>query len=334
MPSRRRLLLAALGAFAGRAGAQDRPGGARPLTFAVISPRASDEITANWAPFVARLGEAVRQQVELRAFADASPLVASFRRGEIDLAWMGNVPALEVVESGAGSVFAQMVSSSGGYGYNAVLVVPAASTIASLQDVIAGGKALRFGDGDPGSTSGHLIPLYYAFQKNGINDVRTVFKSVSNASHQRNLTMVARGEADVATANTEELALFARDFPALAPRVRVVWQSPLIPQSPLLWRDGLAADLRRRIRQFVVGFGKGDAEQRRILQRVNGLSGFRTSSNRQLLTVADIEMFRMRQAIANDATLSAPERSRRIDAAIERASRLEILLKLSADAAR
>jgi phosphonate transport system substrate-binding protein len=302
----------------------------RPLVFGLIAPRSAEQMHESWHPFVERMGQALRQPVEIKVFAEPRDLVQGFRQGEIDLAWMGNAPALEVVESGAGAVFAQMVTQQGSTGYHSVLVVPKASRLEDLAAVIQHGKALRFGDGDVKSTSGHLVPYYFAFQKNGINDTRMLFKRVSNASHQKNLTLVAQGEVDVATANTEELLLFKRDFPALAGQIRVIWESPLLPQSPLLWKTALPAPLRQRILQFTVGFGRADAEQQRILDRINRLSGFRQSTNRQLVPVADIEMFKARQAINNDATLSPQERARRIDEVIRRSSRLDLMLKLSA----
>ncbi len=330
MPIVIRHLLASVLLFASwcsMAGAQER------LTFGLISPRVAEQTRSAWQPFADRLGAFLHLPVELRVYAESKDLVGAFRKGEVDLGWMGNAPALDVAESGAGSVFAQMVNKDGGVGYHSVLVVAADSPMKSLQDVLAKAKGLRFGDGDPKSTSGYLVPYYFAFQKNGINDHHAIFRSVTQSSHQKNLTMTANGEVDVATANDEEMALFQRDYPALAPKVRVVWTSPLIPQSPLVWRQALPQELRRRILQFTVGFGHND-EERRILEQLNNLSGFRQSNNRQLVTVADLEMFKARQAINNDASLSAAERARRIDETIRRASKLDLMLKLSAASAR
>jgi phosphonate transport system substrate-binding protein len=324
------LLALACAPWPAQAGVQEPPATGRPLVFGLITPHAAEQTRDDWRPFVERMGQALRQPLELRTFAEPKELVQAFRRGEVDLAWMGNAPALEVVESGSGAVYAQMVTKGGGVGYHSVLVVPRSSPLRSLSDVLQRGKQLRFGDGDLKSTSGHLVPTYFAFQKNGIDEVRDLFKSVSNASHQKNLTMAARGEVDVATANDEEVQLFQRDYPALAKDLRVIWESPLIPQSPLLWKTSLPADLRRRILQFTVSFGGNDAEQLRILDKINHLTGFRQSSNRQLVSVADIEMFKARQAINNDASLAPPERARRIDEVIRRGSRLDLLLKLTA----
>jgi len=331
--TRRAFLGLALAAMSPLAAADEHPGATR-IVFGLIAPRQSDEIRSNWTPFARKLGDALRAEVQLAVFDDASKLTASFARGEIDLAWVGNSVALGLVEAGTATVFAQMVNRVGGAGYNAVIVVPRQSAITSLAGLLAQAPGLRFADGELDSTSGHLIPQYYAFQKNGVDSAAAVFRQVTHAKHQKNLQMVARGEADAGTANTEELHAFEQSSPSLASAVRVLWTSPVISQSPLVWRTTLSADLRRKIQQFVVNFGGSDPEQVQILERLNNLSGFRRSSNRQLVPVADIEMFKERQAITDDHKLGEAERNARIDAVIRRASKLEIMLKLSSDASR
>jgi phosphonate transport system substrate-binding protein len=299
------------------------------LVVGLITPRSAEQTRKNWSPFVERMGEALQQPVDLRLFADQRELLTQLAQGGVDVAWMGNAAALDAVLAGSGSVFAQMITKTGSAGYHSILVVPEKAPLKTLADVIKAGPALRFGDGDLKSTSGHSVPAYFAFQKNGVNDVKKLFRSVTHHNHQNNLTLTANGELDVATANSEELAFFARDFPALARNLRVVWESPLIPQSPLVWRNNLTPEMRRRILQFTITFGKTD-EEKQILDELNSLSGFRQSSNRQLVVVADLEMFKARQAINDDKTLTPEERTRRIDEVIRRGSKLELMLKLSA----
>lgn len=297
------------------------------LVFGLISPRAPEETRANWGPFAKRLGVAAAQAMELRVYTTQGELVKAFMAKEIDIAWMGNVPALEIVENGIGEIFAQMVSQDGSVGYKSILIAHRDSPIQSLEQLLQQAKSLRFSDGDPKSTSGYLVPLYFAFHKSGINNAKSIFQSVEVGSHQQNLAKVAQGTVDIATTNNEELAFFQRDFPDLAQNVKPVWESPLIPQSPLLWKTSLSPELKKAIQKFVLGFGASSPEEKRILLAVNGLSRFRASSNRQLVPIADLEMFKARQAIHNDKTLSDSERLQRIDQAIERGSRLELRLK-------
>ena len=330
---RRFFLMGMAGSWIGRLQAAETQAQARStasrLVFGLISPRAVAQTRANWAPFVDRLSTACEHSVDTQVYESQGDLVSAFKAGEIDMAWMGNAPALEVVEAGAGEVFAQMVTEDGSLGYKSLLIVQSTTALKTLKDVIDHAPALRFGDGDPKSTSGFLVPLYFAFQKNGVTSTQALFKSVEVGSHQQNLSKVAKGVVDVATANNEELAFFQRDFPDLAKHIRVVWESPLIPQSPLLWKVGLPYVLKQKIRKFVTGFAARDPLEKQILLTVNGLSRFRPSTNRQLVPIADLEMFKTRQAINNDQTLSKDQRLARISEAIERGSRLELKLKLS-----
>jgi phosphonate transport system substrate-binding protein len=300
------------------------------LVFGVIAPRAVEQTRDNWTPYVKRMAAAIGQPMELNVFESQALLVKSFVAGQVDLAWMGNAPALEVVESGVGAVFAQMVTKEGNHGYKSQLFVSSKATqLNSLSDVLTKASTLKFSDGEPKSTSGFLVPYYFAFQKSGINDTKLIFKEVEIGTHQQNLKKVAEGKVDVATANNEEAAFFARDFPELAKNLKPIWDSPLIPQSPLLWKAALPAETKRKLKLFIDNFGASSADEKEILLKVNGLSRFRPSSNLQLVPIADMEMFKARQAINNDKTLSPEERTKRIDEVIKRGSRIELRLKLS-----
>jgi phosphonate transport system substrate-binding protein len=297
-----------------------------PLVFGLITPRDAENVLAAWNPFLQRVARSIGRDIRAWPAKNAGELVDAFRHGKVDLAWLGNAPALEIVESGTGEVFAQMVTSDGRTGYQSILVTHKDSPLQTLEQAPQAERRLVFGDGETKSTSGHLVPLYYAFVKRGINDPKSLYREVRHSSHRANLGMAARREVDFATANNVELDLFAAEQPALAKALRVIWRSPDIPQSPLVWRLALPGSLRQRIQEVVVGFGQNETE-RAILHGVNGLAGFRKSRNRQLVSVADIEMFAAWQHVNNDATLTPAQKLERIAQISQRASRLELRLK-------
>lgn len=298
------------------------------LDFGLISPRQPEQIQANWAPFAARMDKALGLRVNLKVFESHEALVREFIEGRLDLAWVGNAPALDIVEKGVGAVFAQMVNKDGSLGYRSVMVARADSKLKDLQGVLGSAKSLRLGEGDPKSTSGYLVPMYFAFHKSGVTDTKATFSSVRTGSHQENLKRVMDGEVDVAVANTEELGFFYRDFPAHQGKLKVIWESPVIPQSPLVWQQSLPAAFKRKVAQFVTTFGSSDPEEKEILLNLNGLSRFRASTNHQLVTIADMEMFRARKAVAMDPALSAEQRQEKIAQIIQRSSILELRLKI------
>lgn len=298
------------------------------IEFGLISPRDPEQMRANWQPFIDRMEKSLGVRVGLRAYENQAALVRDFLQARLDVAWVGNAPALEIVEKGAGSVFAQMVTKDGSYGYRSVLVASAKSPLKDIQGVIANAGNLKFGDGDPKSTSGFLVPLYFAFQKNGVADTKKIFASVRTGSHQENIRRVVNGEVDVATANNEELGFFLKDPKSAGAEIKVIWESPLIPQSPLVWHNSLNPAFRKKMAAFVTGFG-ADADEKAILLRMNGLSRFRPSTNLQLVPIADMEMFKARQAIAINTSLTPEQRREQIEQVIQRSSIVELRLKLN-----
>ncbi|KQO14970.1 phosphonate ABC transporter substrate-binding protein [Acidovorax sp. Leaf76] len=325
------LLLAQAHGLAAPPAAQAQ-GGTRksPLVFAVITPRGADAAVASWSSFIQRIAQELGQPITLRTWEspDSSALASAFASGEIDLAWVGNSTALAVVERGVGEVFAQMVTDTGSTGYHAIIVTHKDSGLKTLDAAQQPGKGLIFADGETKSFSGHLVPLYYAFVKRGINDPASLFREVRRGSHVENLTLAAQRKVDIATANDEELAMFKAKNPALAGQLSILWTSPLIPQSPLVWSTALPLDLRRRLQHIVTSFGKDNALDGQILKQVNNLSAFRKSRNSQLITAGDIDMFVAWQQVNRSKDLSDADKAQRIRAISERASRLELRLKL------
>lgn len=331
---RRHFLIGAGAAGCTSAWAQGTPQAAKPpgpqpaarLAFGLISPRDPEVMLKNWNPFLDRMALATGTSIDRRVFGAADEIVKEFAAGSMDVAWLGNAAALDVVEMGVGSVFATMVNQ-GKASYRSILIVPQDSKLRDLEDLIRSAPQLRFGDGDEKSASGHLVPMYFAFVKKGVIDPAGLFREVRRASHEANLLAVAKGEVDVATNNTSELDNLRSRRPADAAKIRVLWESPDIPESPMVWRTELPQQLKQRIASFTYGFGTKDPEEKRILWDINKLTGWRQSSNRQLITIANLEMFKASQQIMRDPGLSEKERMQKAGAVMQRGSRMEQLLR-------
>jgi phosphonate transport system substrate-binding protein len=232
-----------------------------PLVFGLITPRNSEQTLKNWTPLIDRLVTASGVRIEAKTYGSGSELTQDFVQGRIDLAWAGNSSALDIVESGAGNVFASIVVQ-GKTAYRSLLITHRDSPVRSLDDVHRQGAALVFSDGDPKSTSGHIVPLYYAFVKRGINEPAKLFKEMRRGNHESNLLAVSKRDVDIATSNTSELDNFRLSNPALGALVRPIWESPDIPESPLLWRETLPLPLKNRIQRVLTELGASEVERR------------------------------------------------------------------------
>ena len=227
------------------------------------------------------------------------------------MAWFGNKAALEAVDRANGEVFARTMTLDGNPGYWSLLITHKDSDIHSVDDVLKNGKKYIFGNGDPNSTSGYLVPGYYIFAVNKI-DPKTHFKIVRNASHEANLLAVASKQVDFATNNTMDLARFQKEQPAKAALIRVIWKSPLIPNDPLVWRKDLPADLKAKIKAFILAYGKQgpDAErQRQVLAHLaQGWLPFRESTDAQLIPIRQLELAKQKMNIESSQTIAPQEK--------------------------
>jgi phosphonate transport system substrate-binding protein len=301
------------------------PSASRRSVFGLITPRNAEATLKSWTPFLERMSMYMGQPIEPKTYAQQGELVEDFKKGLLDYAWVGNVPAIELAEASIAGVFGQLVVK-GQFAYRSLLIVPASSPLKTVDDLVAVKGKYVMSDGDLRSTSGHVVPRYFAFAKRGVNDPDALFKEVKRGSHLDNLNRVAKGEVDVATNNTTELDIFRQTQPDLAKNIRVIWESPDIPESPLVWRLALPQATRKKAQDFIVSFGK-TGEEKQMLRDMNNLTGFRKSSNLQLVPIADLEMFNARQRLVNDKNLTAEERTKKIDEIIKRGTRLEFLLK-------
>ena len=303
------LLILPLAALTWRAHAADL----KELNFGIISTETSAHLKEAWQPLLDDMAKRTGYKVNAFFASDYAGVIEGMRFNKVQVAWFGNKSAMEAVDRANGEVFAQMVAADGGQGYNSLLVVHKDSPIKSLDDVIKSGKNLNFGIGDPNSTSGYLVPMYYVFAMNKI-DPKTHFKTVRGANHEANLLAVVNKQVDVATNNTENLERFTTRFPDKANDVRVIWKSPLIPNDPLVWRKDLPAETKQKVRAFVTGYGSGpDAtREKEVLKRLT-TAGFKPSDNRQLVPIRQLELYKDKLKLEADADMNATEKKAKLD---------------------
>lgn len=173
------------------------------LNFGIISTESQQNLKPQWEPFLKDMETKLGIKVNAFFAPDYAGIIQGMRFNKVDIAWYGNLSAMEAVDRANGQVFAQTVAADGSPGYWSVLIVNKDSPINNLNDMLAKRKELTFGNGDPNSTSGFLVPGYYVFAKNNVS--ASDFKRTVNASHETNALAVANKQVDVATNNTENL---------------------------------------------------------------------------------------------------------------------------------
>ena len=326
-PSRRSLSLALglalLGALPLARAATENPGS---ITLGIIASGATVEQTLDiWKPLTDALSRELQTPVRAVASKNYADISTGIKEGKIQVAWINNKLAVDLVETEQAQIFAQMVRLDKTRGYKSVLIVPKNSPINTVADALGQPGAYTLGLGAKNSTSGYLVPYYYVFQKAKIDPAKH-FKSVTHGTHRENFLAVAEGRADMGTNNTEDLPRFQAELPDKFAQIKVIWESPLIPNDPLVYRKDLPAATQQRIKKFFIAYGKTEAEKA-TLKSINGLSGFVASSNHQLRPIVDLELFdALTKAMAGSNANGTASFNGVVDQLTKRAARLDTML--------
>jgi phosphonate transport system substrate-binding protein len=259
--------------------------------------------------------------LKIKAFfaPNYATLVTAMQSGNTQVGWFSNKPGWEVVKDGEAEVFLRSADPSGIDGYKSNVIVAANSTL-TIEDILRCGRTMDFGMGDANSTSGTLAPLAYLFAPRGIRPTEC-FKTVRAANHEANVRSVASGLLPAATNNSTSLQVLGASDPELIRGIKVIWESPTLPEDPIIWRVDLDPTKKAKIRNFFINYGRqGDAAQQRreraILASLSfGL--FQPANNDHLLPV------RILSATEELIQAQADQDPARIDAAQQKLLDLE-----------
>lgn len=284
---------------------------AQEINFGIIATDAASVQRERWEPFFRDMEKKTGLTVKSFYAPDYAGVIEAMRFNKVQVAWYGNKAAMEAVDRANGEIFAQVRYKDGSYGYHALLITHKDSPYKTLDDVLKNSKNINFGIGDPNSTSGFLVPTFYVFAQNKV-DHRTAFKTIRSASHGANIQAALAKQVDVATNNTEDMGKLESAKPDLYKQLRVIWQSPLIPSDPFVWRKDLDPAVKTKIKNFVLNYAKSDQAEKDVLKNIYNYGGFRESNNDQLIPIRQLELFRDRRKVEADDKLAAADKAKQL----------------------
>jgi len=289
-----------------------------PLKVGIISTEASTVLAKNWQTFLDDLAKYTGVTVKPFFAADYAGIIEGMRFGKVHVAWFGNKSAMVAIDRAGGEIFAQTIAKDGTEGYYSLLIAHKDSPINSLADVLKCDKSLNFGNGDPNSTSGFLVPSFYVWAKNNQTPEKC-FKRVLTSNHSGNALAVANKKVDVATNNTENIyARLAKTNPKAFKNIKEIWRSPLIPSDPMVWKKDLPQDAKEKLAYFFLQYGrfgdlkKIDAERKSLAKMSDGWGPFLASSNAQLIPIRQLALYKNKIKIQNDKKMSKAEKDKKI----------------------
>jgi phosphonate transport system substrate-binding protein len=241
--SRRAALTGALALAAGRARAADRPS---KLVIGLLPTESAPTVIRLNEPLRAYLEKRLELPVELVVGANYAATSEALRFGRLDVAYLG--PVTYILQSRRAKLlpFARPSHAVVGPTFQAAVIVPANSPAQSLADLR--GKEIAFGD--PASTSGTWVPRYQLLEA-GLVAGRDYTLRVLGA-HDAVALAVANGKADAGGLSLPIYKRLIREGKIDGAKVRVLAESPAIPEYMFTFREGLDPAFREDVRKAFV----------------------------------------------------------------------------------
>lgn len=208
------------------------------------------------------------EKVSLFPAADYDGVIQGLLGGTLDYAELGASAYAKVYLENKDAVqpILTTVQTDGSTGYHSVMVARADSGIKTLADM----KGKKLGFADPDSTSGYLVPVTSLPKDIGM-DVKSYFASTGfGGGHEQLVLEVLKGTFDAGTTWASGVGDFKDGYSSGNLRKMVdkgvlkmddlveLWQSPLIPNGPLVIRTSLDADTKQKITDFLTKLPQTD----------------------------------------------------------------------------
>ena len=239
---RRRLLALCLGALASLPLSQTASA-AQTLTVGLIPAEDSQSMLENSKAVIDTLQQQLGMPVKPFIATDYNGIIEALRARKLDVAYLG--PFSYVLASSVANVEAFAVAEtkkSGRSYYKSLIITRRDSGLQSLEQLK--GRTMAFVD--PSSASGHLFPSA-GLQKLNIDPNRYFARVIFSGSHDASILAVTNKKVDAAAVADRILAAAVARGVVQQADLNVVWTSPDIPESPMVWRRDLDPALKQKI---------------------------------------------------------------------------------------
>jgi phosphonate transport system substrate-binding protein len=201
----------------------------RKLRFGVgpLLPNVEDTKKA-YMPLFAHLAKALNADFELVATTDWAGMAVAMGSGQLDLAWMGPWGYV-IANNSTGCTALATVKYDEKPIYHAIIIGKPGLKVAKFPDDT---KGLSMSFADIGSTSGWLIPTWYAKEVWKI-DPKTFWKYSEGATHGANEMAVQAGQADMATDFDRNRNAMIESGRVKADGNRILWTSAPLPNDAI-----------------------------------------------------------------------------------------------------
>lgn len=282
MPVLRRLVLAGLAALAltGSAAAQAWQEAVPTLRVGVLAGENQAYTVARIEPFRLYLEARLGVDVEIVPGYDYPALIAAQTNAGVHVTFL-SATAYATARAACDCVEPLVIPATpeGDTGYHAIMVAPATGPVRGIDDL----AGRRLAVSAPDSVAGRLLPLRL-FADAGMGEDR--FELVQRDAPDAAMAALAAGEADAALAWSSMTGSAAAGYRAgvlaqlvaagtlVMADIAVVWQSPQIPNPPVVVQSALPEDFKTALRAAMIDLRTADPGAFDAIDRAYG-GGYR-----------------------------------------------------------
>ena len=208
------------------------------------------------------------EKVSLFPAADYDGVVQGLLGGTLDYAELGasGYAKVYLADPKAVEPILTTIQTDGSTGYYAIMVARKDSGIKSLEDM----KGKKLGFADPDSTSGFLVPSVSLPNDVGTSIDEYFGETGFGGGHENLVLEVVKGNFDAGTTWSSGVGKFEDGYTSGNLRKMVdkgildmgdlvqVWQSPQIPNGPIVVRSSMDADMKTRFKEFMMALPQKD----------------------------------------------------------------------------
>jgi phosphonate transport system substrate-binding protein len=222
--------------------------------------------------FGAWLSKKIGIPVKFVPSKDYAASVTALATGQIDMVWYGAVTSVQAEKQcteGVTFVACRDIDLA----FETYFIANKNTGVESIADLKAlkdkaSGRTFTFGS--TGSTSGHVMPRWF-MHKAGYKP-EDVFKSVAySGSHDKTLDQVNEGSVDFGALN---FATYNAAKDERKANVNLIYKTPSYVDYVWVARNGVGADMIKKIKDAIVGLDKSNEEEAAILKSFSAKEKF------------------------------------------------------------
>ena len=266
MPSIRKLLLTvattAVAAAFGQAQAADWQKQYPSLTLGVITSENEADRVVRYKPVRDYLEKTLGVEIKWRTATDYAGIIEGVKAGKIEIARFGPASYAKcwMVTKGEVEPLVGEIDNHGTFGYHSVVIVKTDSSYKTIDDL----KGKKFAFADPNSTSGHQAPRFFLGEA-GYDADKFFGETGFSGSHENSVMALLNGTYDAAATwwRNEEysnpMRMEAKGM--IKPgQWRIIWKSPLLPNSPWAMSTKLPEQMRRDVQNALLAMKDASPE--------------------------------------------------------------------------